>query len=188
MTHATKHIYLAGPIAGCTEGEANDWREHVSDRLRVLGYVGISPLRCEPLIGERYGTGNDDPRFGTARAISSKNLADVQSCDLTFAYMPKPEEGRPPSVGTIIEIAWANAFRKPVVLVTTDPYILAHPVVNACASWILESLDDGLDVVDGLFHDYVHGPRSKELAETLRKSNELSRRMGGGAGGPIHDI
>ncbi len=64
-------VYLAGPIAGCDKGEANDWRWHVAGKLRASGIVGISPLRCEPLVGERYMVGYEDPRFGTARAIAS---------------------------------------------------------------------------------------------------------------------
>ena len=31
-----KYIYLAGPIAGCTEEEATEWRDHVVSMLPVL--------------------------------------------------------------------------------------------------------------------------------------------------------
>ena len=43
-----KYVYLAGPIAGCTEEEATEWREYVCTYF-PHGIVGISPLRCEPL-------------------------------------------------------------------------------------------------------------------------------------------
>ena len=43
-----KYIYLAGPIAGCTEEEATSWRDYVNSML-PYGIVGISPLRCEPV-------------------------------------------------------------------------------------------------------------------------------------------
>ena len=44
-----KYIYLAGPIAGCTEEEATSWREYVCTVCYPHGIIGISPLRCEPL-------------------------------------------------------------------------------------------------------------------------------------------
>lgn len=159
-----KFVYLAGPILGCTEGEAKSWREYVDDRLQ-LNYqdgtsqriVGISPLRCEPIHGERYGVGYEDPKFGTARAIAAKNLADVRMCDMTLAYFPKMPEGRHPSLGTIVEIAWAHAEGKPVIVVSDDPIILTHPVVNSCAGWMLPTLDDAIEVVNGILGGYVGG-------------------------------
>ena len=38
-----KYIYLAGPIAGCTEEEATEWRDDVINML-PHNIVGISPL------------------------------------------------------------------------------------------------------------------------------------------------
>lgn len=165
-------IYLAGPIMGCDKGEANDWRRYVDDELikKTDGRLrGISPLRCEPLVGERYTAVYADPKFGTARAIGSKNFADVQRCDMTLAYFPKmvdtnihTGEGispvlRMPSLGTIIEIGWAFALRKPTIVVTNDKRIYDHPVVNTCAGWLLEDLDDGVEVLVGILDGYYGG-------------------------------
>src|SRR5258706_8501454 len=73
-----RFVYLAGPISGCTGPEAHDWRVNVSGQLARHFIKGVSPLRCEPLRGERYSLTYEDPRFGTARAIASKNFMDVQ--------------------------------------------------------------------------------------------------------------
>lgn len=145
-------VYLAGPILGCTKGEANDWRDAFSASLKRSGLVGVSPLRCEPLIGDRYTMQYADPRFGTARAISAKNRLDVRMADMTLCYFP---EGYPFSKGTLVELAWANAYEKPTILVTTDKSIADHPVVQACASWVVESLDDALDILIGVLAVYV---------------------------------
>ena len=152
-----KTIYLAGPIAGCDHGEANNWRWVVNRLLAPHNILGISPLRCEPLIGERYGLNYVDPKFGTARAIGSKNLMDVQMTDMTLAYLPRAIVELRPSLGTIIEIGWANAFRKPTIVVTDDPYHREHPVINACAGWLLPTLDDAIEVVIGVLGDYAKG-------------------------------
>ena len=150
-----KTVYLAGPIAGCDRGEANDWRSHVSYQLRQHNIQGISPLRCEPLVGDRYSVGYDDPRFGTARAIASKNFLDVQMCDITLCYLPKELNERRLSVGTILELGWAHALRKPTILVSDYPFLTEHPVVQANAGWILPSLDDAVEVITGVLADYA---------------------------------
>jgi hypothetical protein len=90
MSRPPIYIYLAGPIFGATGAEANDWRKDMTARLASHNIVGISPLRCEPIVGERYDTQYADPCFGTAKAIVSKNFLDLVKCDFTLVYMPKP--------------------------------------------------------------------------------------------------
>lgn len=155
--YLTKRVYLAGPILGCYKNEANDWRQEVAVELGIEHILGISPLRCEPIIGEKYGVHYTDPKFGTSRAIAAKNFFDVQNCDITLAFFPVPPPGRHQSYGTMAEIAWAHALHKPVVLVTDDPEVRDHPVLNACANWVLDSLEDGIEVCIGILGGYVGG-------------------------------
>lgn len=154
-----KTVYLAGPIAGCDKGEANDWRNSVGAHLELHGIRGISPLRCEPLIGERYELGCEDPRFGTARAIASKNLLDVRSCDMTLCYLPRELNDRRPSYGTVGELFWAHGSGKPTILVTDCPYLQKHPVVQAASSWSLTTLAEAIEVIVGVLGDYARPGR-----------------------------
>ena len=153
-------VYLAGPIMGCTQGEANDWRIDFAEQLAYNDIRGVSPLRCEPLIGVRYSLQYADPKFGTARAISSKNMFDVRACDMTLANIPKPEDGRYHSFGTVCELAWAHWEGKPTILVSDDPFIQAHPVIGANAGWVLDNLDDALEVIVGVFGGYTIGGKN----------------------------
>src|SRR5690606_25056357 len=150
-----RSVYLAGPITDRTRDEANDWRLYVTNALAPYNIQGISPLRCEPLTGDRYTTSSPDPRFGVPRAIASKNFLDVQMCDITLCYLPKELNDQRLSIGTIIELAWAHALRKPTVLVTDDPLLTEHPVVQANAGWIVPTLEEGIDVVIGILGDYA---------------------------------
>lgn len=150
-----KTVYLAGPIGGCDVAEANDWRDDAERILDDVDIRGISPLRCEPIHGERYTNHNADPKFGTMRAIGSKNVFDVRHCDLTLVYLPRELNERKPSYGSIIELAWAHILGKPTILVTDDPALIEHPVVNACADWVLGTLDEGLEVAIGILADYA---------------------------------
>lgn len=156
-----RFVYLAGPILNCTKGEANDWRTYVDDKLQPHNIVGISPLRCEPLIGERYTAIYEDPRFGTSRAIGAKNKFDVKTCDMTLAYLPKKPfdavENWHQSWGTMGEIFWADAYDRLVVCVTDDPEVAKHPVINACCPWLLNNLDDAIDTAIGILGGYAGG-------------------------------
>jgi nucleoside 2-deoxyribosyltransferase len=166
----SRAIYLAGPIGGTTKGEANNWRDDMICRLADMGMRGISPLRCEPLIGERYNTsGYNDPKFGTDRAIASKNMMDVQMCDLTLCYFPQDvTEQYGVSLGTVCEIAWAKALSKPTILVSTHAKVINHPVIGACAGWVLPSLDDALEVIEGIFTDYVRPVHDLQAAHMVK--------------------
>ena len=151
-----KYIYLAGPIAGLTEVEATEWRGWVKERL-PYGIVGISPLRCEPLKEGMVYTddGATDPMWSDARAINTKNWLDTESSDLVLAYLPKEMNDRRPSIGTIIEIGWSIGLRKPLIVVSDDEYLMEHPLIQRNASWRLENLEDAVEVITGLFGDYV---------------------------------
>lgn len=168
-------IYLAGPINGCTEGEAKNWRKWVDERF-LVGVVGISPLRCEPLIGERYGMFYEDPRFGTPNAIMSKNFIDVQRCDAVFAFLPREMNERRPSYGTVMEIGWATALRKPVVLVSDDPNVMNHPVISHAVQWKLGTLEEGIEVINGVFSHYIDGKHLQRKLRTGSTQGEQSQR------------
>ena len=153
-----KYIYLAGPIAGCTETEATEWRDHVCTFF-PHGIVGISPLRCEPLKkGLTYTDEGATPKmWSDPRAIATKNWLDTESCDLVLAYLPKELNDRRPSYGTVIEIGWAIGLRKPLIVVSDDKQLMDHPLIKHNASWRLDSLDDAVEVINGLFGEYI-GP------------------------------
>lgn len=153
-------VYLAGPIMGCTKTEANDWRLDFAQQLANHDIRGVSPLRCEPLIGTRYTMQYADPKFGTARVIGAKNMFDVRQCDMTLAYIPKPLPGRIHSLGTVSELAWAKWEGKPTILVSDDPYILEHPVLGANAGWLLDNLDDAMEVIVGVLGGYTIGGKN----------------------------
>lgn len=146
---SNKTVYLAGPIGGCNKGEANDWRNDVIERIAKHNIIGISPLRCEPLIKGRYKkTGYDDPCFGTPDAIGSKNELDVRSCDMTLAYLPTL------SPGTLAEIGLAKGAQKPIIVVTKLPLIRKHPLFINWINWMLDDLDDAVAVITGVLGDY----------------------------------
>jgi len=107
-------VYLAGPMEGCSDDEMLVWRKAATLSFND-GIKSISPVRI-------------DSTFTTA--IITQNQYDVKECDVTLAYLPKSISDRRCSYGTICEIAWAHAQNKPVVIVSDDPYVHDHPVIQ----------------------------------------------------------
>src|SRR5579872_4741790 len=98
-----KTLYLAGPINGCSDGEANDWRSEVKERLGDI-YEFLDPMRHD------YRGLEMDP--GIAEKIVFNDMQDIFSSDVILANCPKP------SVGTSMEIFFAfDQLQKPVIVV-----------------------------------------------------------------------
>jgi nucleoside 2-deoxyribosyltransferase len=97
-------VYLAGPINGATDEEANGWRTEVKAFL---------PDVLDPM--DRDYRGVED---ANTRAIVEGDKADIDACDAVIAYCPKP------SVGTSMEVlyAWGSKYgrHKPCVVVVPE--------------------------------------------------------------------
>jgi nucleoside 2-deoxyribosyltransferase len=98
-----KTLYLAGPINGCSDTEANDWRTIAKEKL-AGDYRFLDPMRRDYRGREMEA--------GIAREICDGDIEDIQESDVILAMCPKP------SVGTSMEIFFAfHNLGKPVVVV-----------------------------------------------------------------------
>lgn len=148
-------VYLAGPIIDLKISDAREWRTKAIQRFGAHGICAISPLRSEPLSNvTHYAATYECPKFGTAKAIATKNIHDVRSCDVTLAYLPTPADGQRPPTGTTLEIGLAYGLGKTVVVATDWPTIQNHPLVQEMSSMMLDNLDDATDVIIALLRDY----------------------------------
>lgn len=95
-------IYLAGPINGCTDEEALDWREDLTGRL--AGHTVISPMT-------RDYRGKEDENV---EDIVVGDKRDIISSHFVVAYCPRP------SVGTSMEILFAWQRNKHVVILAPE--------------------------------------------------------------------
>lgn len=106
-------IYLAGPMAGCTDEQATGWRELFKV---VLGkqYDLLDPVR-------RGFLHDDDP--GNWTEIVALDKQDIDDCDIVVANVWKP------SHGTSMEIIYAHERQKYVIAIcphTPSPWVLLH--------------------------------------------------------------
>ena len=105
-------VYLAGPINGCTDAEANDWRTAAKELLTRHDAEWLDPMR-------RDYRGREDEAVAE---IVEGDKADIDACDVVIASCPRP------SYGTAMEILYAWEVGKPVVVM--------HPEGSAVSPWL----------------------------------------------------
>lgn len=146
----TPRVYLAGQIAGLTYGDAQDWRLHVRAVLSVHGIAAFSPLRGKDFL---YGAGVlessvETHPLSTAKGLTARDREDVRRADAVLMYLPSAERI---SIGTMIEIGWADAWRVPIVLVTPpDSAYATHPMVKECAAYVVGDLQSAVSILSAL--------------------------------------
>ncbi len=139
-------VYLAGPITGLSFGTASSWRDNASLYLREYGIVTFSPLRGgvnlihEPCIKDRY----EESVLHTQKAFTTRDRWDVSRCDLLFVNLLGAKEI---SVGSVGEIFWADAFRKPIVLAMEKKNVHQRPIIRELAGFIVEDFDTAIQTI-----------------------------------------
>ena len=122
--YLTKTVYLAGPITGLTYGNArHGWRDEFTLMLPPH-IIPLSPMRGkDALMGVDEMQGDPDMYPSNAlcapSGIISRDHNDVKNCDVMVACFLGMSE-RKSSIGTCVEFGWADAYRKPVVMVVED--------------------------------------------------------------------
>lgn len=126
-------------MTGHTYDQANDWRKRVTERLEVLRIETLSPMR-----GESYLKPGVMPDVQHAPGIPARDRNDIATCDAVL--MNLLEMGDRVSIGTMIELGWADMLRKPVILVRNVYCLSQHVMVNAMLSWDVRTLKEGIEL------------------------------------------
>ncbi len=121
-------IYLCGPINGCTDAEASDWREFMKERL--FQHEHIDPMK-------RDYRGKEAIAY---REIVDLDKADVRAADLILVNYDKP------SVGTSMEVFYAWSLDKPV-LVWAPPTAVISPWLRYHSTKIVHSIDEAVETI-----------------------------------------
>jgi nucleoside 2-deoxyribosyltransferase len=145
-------VYLAGPIAGLNFNAASGWREDVQSRLDWTGEIkALSPLRQQDALRNIQTftkLAGETERLADALALpkgfTSRDRRDAQVCDVLFVNLLGATQV---SIGTVLEIAWADAVRTPIVLVMEDhgnPH--DHAMINEISAFRVTTVDDAIRV------------------------------------------
>ena len=142
-------VYLAGPVTGLTFDESQGWRAYVRGVLATSGIKGYSPMRQKHFPHNAGGlTGSYPNPMATSRGITTMDHFDVKTADLIFVNFLGAKKL---SAGTVMELGWAYAYRKPVVCaIDPDDTVHAHPMIDEAIGYRLPSLDAAIAVTQAI--------------------------------------
>jgi len=134
-------VYLAGPISGLTWEQATLWRRKATERLADVGITAFSPLRHKLYLSEETSLGDTYPNYplSTQRGIVCRDYRDVRETDCLIANF---KDATKVSSGTVMEIAWAYAHRKPVICILDTWH--AHAMIRECVDYFAQDIDEAI--------------------------------------------
>ena len=143
-------VYLSGPMAGLTYEEGTEWREYVTTKL--YGFANcLSPYRGKDFLKGRtiqnviYGD-----VMATPKAITTRDRWDTTTSDVVLVNLTDYQKF---SIGTIMEVAWADQARVPVVAVIPEASeYFKHPILTQCCAYIVQDLDEAIRIVEVLLN------------------------------------
>jgi len=140
-------VYLAGPITGLSYKACNYWREYATKFLNHPNIQTLNPMRGKEYLS-RYRKLKDQyidiHPLTTAHSIVSRDSWDCRRSDLVLVNFL---DAKIVSIGTVLEIAWAQAAGVYVVVVMEKNNIHRHAMLEGTASLVLEKLDEALDLI-----------------------------------------
>lgn len=141
-------VYLAGPITGLDFNEATDWREYAIERLKPI--KGMSPMRGKEFlkpIGVLSGTAKEYGHLNvmaSPRGIMTRDRYDCTTCDVLLVNLLG---AKAVSIGTTMEIAWADANRIPIICAIEpegNPH--EHAMIAEALGYRVPTLDEAIDL------------------------------------------
>ena len=109
----------------------------------------LSPLRAKDYLTKETNISDSYENFplSTEKAITTRDRFDVMNCDMLLVNFLGAKKV---SIGSVIELGWADAFRKPIVLVMEPDNIHKHAIVNEICGFKTQSLDEGIAMVNAV--------------------------------------
>lgn len=164
-----KRVYLAGPISGLSYEEAIERRRKAVELLKPLSAIspmrGKEELRGRDIVGNEGGYKGLKSPFNQPSGIVARDRHDVTSCDAILMDLESSRETGQISIGTMVELGWADMLRRPVVVVwgtgesdatmyTTNPNPHDHIFVRQLAGFHVETLEEACDVLKKILLPY----------------------------------
>jgi hypothetical protein len=145
-------VYLAGPITGCDYDGCTDWRDGIKAELARYAIMGVSPMRGKEYlkaIGVISGTGEEYAHLGPIslpRGVMTRDRWDATRCSVLLVNFLGASRV---SIGTVMEIAWADLSRIPIICVIEDdgnnPH--EHMMIAEAIGYRVKSLSEAVHIV-----------------------------------------
>ena len=141
-------VYCAGPITGQSYDKTVNWREEFKSKLPE-NIKAISPMRGKTFLKNETSVldAYESNVLTSQKGITTRDRNDVIRCDVIVVNFLNAEKV---SIGTVMEIAWADMLRKPIVLIMDEKNIHNHSMIRETAGFIVKSIDEAVFVVSTL--------------------------------------
>lgn len=138
-------LYCAGPITGVSYRESVNWREYVANKLPPH-IKAVSPMRGKQYLAGENNIKNsyEEHPLNCQKGITCRDRMDVMRCDMILVNFLGANKV---SIGSVMEIAWADAWRKPIVLVMEKDNVHSHAMIREVSGFIVSSLDEAIEIV-----------------------------------------
>lgn len=141
-----KTVYLAGPISGCTFGGCTDWRNDVIAKLAEHNIKGLSPMRGKEYLQTEGIIDGAYSQFvlSCSRGIITRDRFDTTRCDVLLVNFLGAQRV---SIGTVMEIAWADLKRIPIIcVIEPTSNVHDHPMIQEAVGFRVQSVEEALNV------------------------------------------
>lgn len=176
-------VYLGGPITGLTYDGCTEWRDLV--RKKVGSHINtISPMRGKQRLKEiSQGAAildcYDYDYLASYKGINTRDYWDVQRCSIVFVNFLGATKV---SIGTVMEIAWARAFNKPVICVMEPDNIHKHSMLDFACGYVVPTLEIGIEILNALLSTDTQLAEQQELIDCNHSQpGEILRYVPGGS-------
>ncbi|MDX8457244.1 hypothetical protein [Mesorhizobium humile] len=146
-------IYLSGSITGSAEDAIVGWRRKVLELLpRTVEVFDPTALPFDSIAGylQQENPTEALQRLRHGMLVVDRNKHLIRSSDVVLANFLHADHA---SIGSIGELFWANAFRVPIVIVREQTgNVHDHAMLNAIASIVTSTLEDGCKAALNMFH------------------------------------
>jgi len=141
-------VYLAGPITGLTYQEGIGWRDYAQAKFAEYEIQAFSPLRAKRYL---QGHGTLDSGYlgvhplSTPAGILARDRNDCTKRDFVLANLTGADRV---SIGTVMEIAWADLARIPTCVVMEESgNVHDHAMITGCVGFRTADLDQAIEIV-----------------------------------------
>lgn len=129
-------VYLAGPITRLDYKGAVEWRDYAIQKLFPIR--GMSPMRGKEYLSNVLSVLSSD------RGIMTRDRNDATTCDVLLVNFLGATRV---SIGTVMEIAWADGRRIPIVCAMEKTgNVHDHGMVKEAIGFRVETLDEAIQI------------------------------------------
>ena len=144
-----KNVYAAGPITGLNYKGATDWRSYMQAVFdRLSGQITVlDPMRGKAFLRQEIeiGSGGYDNQVASEKGITNRDRRDVMNSDAVIVNLVEADRV---SIGTMMELGWADSYRIPIILVMEPKGNLHdHAMVREVATYRVPSVERAVELV-----------------------------------------